>query len=159
MAPGDLSSLFVLKCRTDRSLSCRDAGKPKTLRPTHGKVTLISFWATWCINCRTDLPAMARLQQAMGHRVEVAAISVDTIGREDVKSFVSELGIKGLPIYLDPAGLVAGPDAKGNSLFPLFGMPITYLITPDGRIAGYLAGTADWLSQSGQDLLSYYQSS
>jgi thiol-disulfide isomerase/thioredoxin len=134
-------------------------GKAKTLKPAYGKVTLVSFWATWCINCKADLPAMARLQQVMGSHIDVAAISVDTIGRGDVKSFVSALGIKGLPIYLDPAGLVAGPDASGSSRFPLFGMPITYLIAPDGRIAGYIVGTADWLSKTGQDLLSYYQNS
>ncbi|WFR99251.1 TlpA disulfide reductase family protein [Rhizobium tumorigenes] len=131
-------------------------GKPKILKPASGKVTLVSFWATWCVFCKTDIPALAKLKASMGKRIDVAAVSIDKGDRGDVKLFLSDLSVAGLPIYLDPNGIVAGTDAASGQQFPLYGMPITYLVTPDQHIAGYIAGTADWLSKPGQDLLSYY---
>ncbi len=46
-----------------------------------GKVVLVNFWATWCPACRSELPALERLQIAMGGAgFEVVAISVDRDG-------------------------------------------------------------------------------
>lgn len=132
-------------------------GIPTIFRPARGKVTLVSFWATWCVFCKEDLPALARLRASMGQRIDVVAVSVDTSKRDDVKRYLSQLDVAGLPIYLDPNGILAGPDPSGGQQFPIFGMPITYLVAPDLRIAGYIAGNADWLSKPGQDLLAYYR--
>ena len=134
-------------------------GAPKLVSPTLGKVTLVSFWATWCINCKTDLPALAELQRMMGRSIQVEAVSTDRKGREDVGKFVSDLGIHGLAISLDPAGLLGELDGAGggDGQFPTYGMPITYLVTPSGEIAGYVVETANWLSDAGQALISYYQ--
>jgi thiol-disulfide isomerase/thioredoxin len=120
---------------------------------------LVSFWATWCINCKTDLPALAELQRIMGRRVQVEAISTDKTSRDDVRKFVVDLGISGLSISLDPDGLLGELDGAGvgTGQFPTYGMPITYLVTPRGLIAGYVIETADWLSDAGQKLISYYQ--
>lgn len=135
------------------------SGVPKLVSPAPGKVTLVSFWATWCINCKTDLPALAELQRVMGKRIQVEAVSTDKADRQVVNSFVSELGIRGLSISLDPNGLFGELDGGGNGdgQFPAYGLPITYLVTPDGVIAGYIIDTADWLSDAGQALLAYYR--
>lgn len=129
-------------------------GVPKLVAPAPGKITLVNFWATWCLNCRTELPAMAELQRIMGNRIQVEAISTDRIPREQVREFVSDLGIKGLSISVDPNGLFGELNRDGQ--FPTFGMPITYLVTPAGLIAGYIVDNADWLSKAGQALLAYY---
>lgn len=134
-------------------------GAPKLVAPKSGKVTLVSFWATWCINCKTDLPTLAELQQAMGNRIQVEAISTDKTGRDSVQRFVSDLGVQGLSISLDPSGLLGELDGAGdgNGQFPTYGMPITYLVTPGGLIAGYIVETADWLNDAGRALISYYE--
>jgi thiol-disulfide isomerase/thioredoxin len=133
------------------------SGAPKLVAPKLGKVTLVSFWATWCVNCKTDLPALAELQRAMGKRIQVEAVSTDKTGRDDVQRFVSDLGVQGLSISLDPGGLLGELEGAGDGQFPTYGMPITYLVTPGGLIAGYIVETADWLSDAGRALISYYE--
>lgn len=132
-------------------------GTPAALAPSAGKVTLISFWATWCVNCRTDLPALALLQRTMGKRVQVDAVSVDRKDRESIQQFVSDIGVHDLALYWDSLGVLGDLNNKVGGQFPIVGMPITYLVTPAGLIAGYVTETADWLSPSGQRLISYYE--
>jgi hypothetical protein len=69
---------------------------------------------------------------------------------------LEKLSIRHLRVYLDPDGRLAS--SSGDSLVPLqlYEMPITYLVTPNGRIAGYISGPVDWLSNDAQRLLAYY---
>jgi thiol-disulfide isomerase/thioredoxin len=121
-----------------------------------GKILLVNIWATWCDACRTDLPLLERFHQATGDRVQVAAVAAEKKPPKDIKLFLDKLGIRSLPIYLDPDGrLVSASDDRPAAL-SAYGMPATYLITPSGRIAGYISGIADWLSRDAQQLLAYY---
>lgn len=122
-----------------------------------GKVVLVNFWATWCPACRSELPALERLQAAMGGAdFEVVAISVDRDGAAIVAPFLKRLGIRRLPVYLDAAGRTWSKDGSDGAPFTLYGMPISYLINPEGRIEGYLAGDADWLSDDARSLIESY---
>lgn len=131
-------------------------GRPARLAATPGKVLLINIWATWCPACRIDLPLLQRFHEAAGDRVKVAAVSTDTVDRQKIGAYLEKLGIRALPIYLDPQERLASSDRDRRVPLPLFGMPITYLVTPSGRIAGYVAGTADWLADDAQKLIAYY---
>ncbi len=131
-------------------------GRPARLAPSPGKVLLIDFWATWCEACRVDLPLLERFHKVMAGRVEIAAVTIEAIERQQVKSFLTKLSIRDLPIYLDPNGRLASSSPESAAPLKLYGMPLTYLVTPSGRIAGYIAGGADWLAEDGQKLLAYY---
>lgn len=126
-----------------------------------GKVLLVNFWATWCAACRVELPILDRLQETVGRKtLQVAAISLDRNGGRAVMPFVQGLKLRHLDIFLDRDGRVGSvgndnPDAP----FPIYGMPISYVIGPTGRIEGYVTGEADWLSNDARNLLSYYATS
>ncbi len=122
-----------------------------------GKVVLVNFWATWCPACRSELPALERLQIAMGGAgFEVVAISVDRDGAAAVAPFLSRLNIRRLPVYLDAGGRTWSRDGDANAPFTLYGMPISYLVDPEARIQGYLAGEADWSSEEARTLIGSY---
>ena len=123
-----------------------------------GKVVLVNFWATWCAACRVELPILDRLQQAAGQKhLKVVAISLDRGDRPAVMSFVRALKLQHLDIYLDPDGRIGSVGNDNEAApFPVYGMPISYVIGPTGRIEGYMTGEADWSSDAARALLNYY---
>jgi len=132
------------------------SGRPAKLAPTPGKILLVNIWATWCEACRADLPLLERFHKVAGHQVDTVAVSIDKIDRQQVNNYLRKLSIRALPIYLDPEGRLASNSSDRPAPLPIYGMPLTYLITPSGRIAGYMAGVADWLAKDAQELLAYY---
>jgi thiol-disulfide isomerase/thioredoxin len=133
-------------------------GRATSLAAVPGKVLLINLWATWCEACRIDLPMLERFHVAMGDRVAVAAISMDTSGHAEVGSYLEKLTIHRLPILLDPNGRLANNSTERPAQLTAYGLPITYLIDAAGRVEGYIAGAADWLADDAQRLLAYYSS-
>jgi thiol-disulfide isomerase/thioredoxin len=137
------------------------AGRSTRLAAVPGKVLLVNFWATWCEACQRDLPLLERFHNVIGDRVRVAAVSIDAAEqRGRIKPYLSKLSIRSLPIYLDPDGRLASNSSNVTAPFSLLGgIPAAYLITPSGRVAGYILGVADWLAEDAQKLLAYYSSS
>jgi len=131
-------------------------GRRAQVAPIPGKVLLVNIWATWCEACRVDLPLLERFHKVASHQAEIVAVSIDTGDRQHVKRYLEKLSIRSLPVYLDPKGMLAGNAAKGTAPLLIYGMPLTYLITPSGRIAGYMSGVADWLAKDAQELIAYY---
>ena len=115
-----------------------------------GKVILLNLWATWCAPCVRELPALDRLQSALGGRdFTVMALSIDKADMEVPVSFVRGLGLENLDVYLDFTGTIA----KG---FPLYGLPITYLIDRRGLVIGYIVGAVEWDSPEVMKFLKHY---
>ncbi|MFZ5673150.1 MAG: TlpA family protein disulfide reductase [Pseudomonadota bacterium] len=115
-----------------------DAGRTLTLVEFQGKVVLLNVWATWCVPCRKEMPALDRLQAALGSDdFQVVALSVDRQGLTAVKRFYAETGIQHLSMF---------NDASDNALRKLgiFGIPTTLLIDRQGQELGRLIGPADW---------------
>ncbi|UWU23666.1 TlpA family protein disulfide reductase (plasmid) [Rhizobium sp. CB3060] len=133
-------------------------GNQLDFRPEPGRVTLINLWATWCVACRIDLPALDKFSRQMGSQATVVAVCVDLSDGARVAEFVQDLGIKHLRVLIDPSASLTQPRAPAEASLPLYGMPITYLLTPKGRIAGFIEGASDWLSPEGQALINYYAS-
>jgi thiol-disulfide isomerase/thioredoxin len=131
-------------------------GRAAQLAPVPGKVLLINIWATWCEACRADLPLLERFHNAARHQADVVAVSIDKGDHGQVKDYLRKLAIRTLPVYLDPDAKLAGNSSASPAPLAIYGMPLTYLITPSGRIAGYMAGVADWLAPDAQQLLAYY---
>ncbi len=115
-----------------------------------GKVVLLNFWATWCPPCVRELPALDRLQSILGRQdFEVVALSIDDGGIEVPASFAKRLGLSNLNVYLDFMGTTA-------EAFPLYGLPISYLIDREGIMVGYIVGAVDWDSPEAVNLVTYY---
>lgn len=133
-------------------------GRTIDLATLRGKPILLNFWATWCPACRTELPMLDRLlQHERGNGLRILAVSEDRADRQVVERFVSEIGIKNVPVYLDPNGYAAysNPENPRHAPFALYGMPVTYAIAASGWIVGYIAGAADWTAPDGQRFISF----
>lgn len=117
-------------------------GKAVTLADFRGRVVLLNLWATWCVPCRKEMPALDRLQATLGGPAfEVVAVNLDTRDPEKPRAFLSEIGVKALGFYADPAtGTFQALRAVGRG----FGLPTTILVDRDGCELGFLAGPAEW---------------
>lgn len=140
-------------------------GRPARLSDWHGKVVLLNFWASWCPQCRTELPMLDRLQASLGPaRYQVLAVATDRAGKAAVDPYLKTLDLRHLVLGLDPDGTLGHPmetEAPNHVAgpFTIYGMPMSYLIDPAGRTSGYLVGAADWASPDALALLRYYESS
>lgn len=137
-----VSTLFVILwcaiASAQKLPSVDDAGYSKIVAAHKGKVVLVSFWATWCVPCREEMPALDRLQQKLGGPgFEVLALSIDADGVAPVKRFYADNGIRSLRIYVDPAMRATGSLA-------VVGVPTTLLIDRRGREVGRRSGPAQW---------------
>lgn len=127
------------------------AGEPKTLADWQGRVVLLNLWATWCVPCRKEMPALDALQRELGGpRFEVVAVNIDTRDPGKPKAWLAEAGIKTLAYYADPSARVFQVlKAAGKA----FGMPTTLLVDPAGCEIAALAGPAEWASPDALALL------
>jgi thiol-disulfide isomerase/thioredoxin len=127
-------------------------GKPMTLADFKGKTLLLNLWATWCVPCRSEMPALDRLQAEAGSdRFEVVAINIDTSRLDRPKAFLDEVGVKALAYYADPkADIFFQLKQSGKVL----GLPTTFLIDPLGCQLGLMAGPAAWDSAEGRALVT-----
>jgi thiol-disulfide isomerase/thioredoxin len=132
-------------------LGMRDAdGKPVPLERFRGKAMLLNLWAAWCGPCRTEMPALDRLQAKYGGpRFEVVALSIDSGGVKAVREFYDALKIRRLAVYIE---------SEKNVLTALGapGIPTTLLIDAEGREVGRYVGAADWDSDAFEQVLRPY---
>lgn len=119
-------------------VSFQDArGEPVTLAHFRGRAILINVWATWCPPCRTEMPALDRLNARRGGaRFEVIAVSIDR-DPTAARAFLDSMGIRSLHGHFDPTGTV-------GSTLGSFAVPLTLLVGPDGRELGRALGPVDW---------------
>ena len=114
-------------------------GKLTSLTDFEGKVVLLNFWATWCANCRKEMPAMERLYRSRrADGFEIVAISVDQVSTEKVKAFAEELKLT-FPVLHDRDSII-------SNLYSNPGVPVSYLIDRQGRIVYRVLGEYDWYS-------------
>ncbi|MCP2001378.1 TlpA disulfide reductase family protein [Nitrobacter winogradskyi] len=63
-------------------------GKSRGLSDFHGKSVLLNIWTTWCVPCRKEMPALDRLQAALGGpNFQVVPLSIDRGGANVVRNF------------------------------------------------------------------------
>ena len=134
-------------------LAFRDAaGQPKTLSDWRGRTILLNLWATWCVPCRKEMPALDALQDKLGGRdFEVVAVNIDTRNLDKPKNWLQEVGVNHLTYYSDSnAKVFQDLKAIGKAI----GMPTTLLVDPNGCEIASLAGPAEWASEDGVQLVS-----
>ncbi len=127
-------------------------GAPVSVASFKGKTTLLNLWATWCVPCRAEMPALDRLQAALGSDAfQVVAVNVDTSRLDRPKTFLAETGVKSLTYYADPkANVFFEMKQTGKAL----GLPTTLLVGPDGCQIGLMNGPATWDSADAKALIS-----
>jgi thiol-disulfide isomerase/thioredoxin len=126
-------------------------GKPMTLAAFQGKVALVNLWATWCGPCREEMPALDRLQAALGgDDFSVVPVSIDIGDPERPKAFLDEIGVKNLPLYTDRTTKIFD-EVKTRGL--AIGLPVTFLLDRNGCTLGHINGPAVWDSEDAKKLI------
>lgn len=125
--PGGLAPDFTLTLfdgtRFTLSRHLQDDGRP----------VVMNFWASWCVPCREEMPSFDRVSQ---RRPDVFILGVAVRDSEDeARAFAAEIGV-GYPLGLDTGGAIL-------NLYPIIGLPTTWFISADGRIADIRAGQLD----------------
>jgi thiol-disulfide isomerase/thioredoxin len=147
MAPlvrGEVAAVAIAKTpKTLPALAFQDAsGTEKTLSDWRGRTILLNLWATWCVPCRKEMPALDALQGKLGGPgFEVVAINIDTRDPEKPKAWLREVGVGRLAYYADNSAKVF-QDLK--VVGKAFGMPTTLIVDPNGCEVATLAGPAEW---------------
>ncbi len=115
-------------------------GAARSLSDYAGMGVVLNLWATWCVPCVREMPALDDLAKLVaGDGIVVLPVSSDRGGAAVVQRFYGEHGIAHLPVLLDPQGTMA----RGLNLR---GIPTTLLIDKTGQEVGWLEGSADWSS-------------
>jgi len=134
-------------------LAFEDAdGKPKRLSDWRGRAVLLNLWATWCVPCRKEMPALDRLQAKLGNKdFEVVAINIDTRDPEKPRNFLKEANLTRLGYFSDPkAKVFQDLKAIGRAL----GMPTSVLVDGQGCEIATIAGPAEWDSDDAIKLIT-----
>ena len=113
-------------------------GRSRSLAGFRGKTVLLNIWATWCVPCRKEMPALDRLEAALGGAdFQVVPLSIDRGGMDVVRKFFAEIGIKKLGMFLDSSG-------EASRKLSVVGLPTTLVVDRNGGEIGRLIGPAEW---------------
>lgn len=127
-----------------------ETGAERTMADYLGRIVLVNFWATWCVPCKIEMPALDRLESALGGPdFAVLPIALDREGAEKVVPFYESAELGNLPVAIDADNGIA--NALG-----IQALPTTILVNRDGMGVGYYVGPAEWDSSDAQDLMRWY---
>lgn len=120
------------KAAPDFSLTLLD-GDDFHLNAQRQTPVMINFFASWCMPCREEVPALVRIQQEYEAKgISFVAIAVDDT-EKDVREFVSRLGFS----------FLVGHDKTGEikEAYGVYGLPTTFFIGRDGMISYFHPGS------------------
>ena len=113
-------------------------GQKVSLAGLRGRVALLNFWATWCLECRPEMPMFERLHREFSAQ-GLAVVGVNAReGTATIREYAKELGLT-FPLILDPKGAI-------NAAYGVIGLPTTFLIGRDGRPVALAIGPREWAS-------------
>ena len=134
-------------------LAFRDAtGTERYLADWRGRTVLLNLWATWCVPCRKEMPALDALEGKLGGPAfEVVAVNIDTLDPDKPRAWLKDVGVGRLSYYADSSAKVfQGLKMVGRAA----GMPTTVLIDTAGCEIGTIAGPAEWASEDAVKLVT-----
>jgi peroxiredoxin len=120
-------------------------GQALTLTGLRGQVLILNFWATWCRECRPEMPVLERLHRESAAR-GLAVVGINA--REDkaaVGRYAKDLGLT-FSLVLDPSGQI-------NAHYGVIGLPTTFVVARDGRAVALAVGPRDWASPPARALI------
>jgi len=111
-------------------------GEVHRLSDYSGRPLVLNFWATWCPPCRAEMPSMQRAyEQLAPEGIGLMAINVGE-EPEAIARFLSISPVR-FPLPMDR-------DTQVAQGYPLVGLPTTFVIDPDGRLALIATGELQW---------------
>lgn len=153
LVKGEVAALLPAERPLDLSALAfsRADGSPVTLADFAGRTVLLNLWATWCVPCREEMPALDGLQAALGGPgFEVVAVNLDTSDDGRDARFYAETGLTRLAAYHDRSlGMFNELKRHARAI----GLPTSILVGPEGCEIGTLHGPAEWDSADGLALV------
>jgi peroxiredoxin len=133
---GTMAPTFSGRTLDERELALADL---------RGSVVVLNFWASWCLECRQEMPALDRLHRGFQPR---GLVVVGLNARESAAAARRYAGTLRLsfPLVLDG-------DGKINTLYGVVGLPTTFLIARDGRAVALAVGFREWDSAQARALV------
>jgi peroxiredoxin len=120
-------------------------GPALSLAELHGKVVLLTFWATWCPPCGPELEVLESLHRELGvQRLAIVAVNAS----ESMPVVLEYARARGLtfPVLVDPRGDI-------QRAYGVLGLPTTFVIARDGRAVARAIGARDWGGNRFRELL------
>lgn len=96
-----------------------------------GRWLLVNYWAEWCGPCRTEIPELNRLGESEAW-LQVVGVNFDGLQGEPLRKASESLGIRFPVLARDPS--------ERLGLARPAGLPMSYLVDPQGRLRATLAG-------------------
>jgi thiol-disulfide isomerase/thioredoxin len=155
LAKGDVAAVAIgAEPKPMPALAFSGPKGPTDLAAFKGRTILLNLWATWCVPCREEMPALDRLQGEAGSpSFQVVTVNIDTSRPERPKAFFQEIAIKNLEFYSDSAAKTFQTLQQSGKVV---GLPTTFLVGADSCLIGVLAGPAKW---DGADALALIKAS
>lgn len=153
LARGEVAGLTMAKTPLRLpDLTFKDAdGQEKKLSDWRGRTVLVNLWATWCVPCRKEMPALDSLETKLGGSdFQVVAINIDTRDAQKPKAFLKEGNLNRLDYFTDTSAKVF-QDLKGVGR--ALGMPTSVLVDGKGCEIATIAGPAEWDSEDAVKLI------
>jgi len=102
-------------------------GQMQSLDQYQGKWVVVNYWATWCGTCMKELPDLVDMHESNKDKdIVVVGVNFESIGNEQLKSFVEKLSIPYPVLRSEPVPVTA--------LGKVPALPTTYIIDPDGNV-------------------------
>lgn len=112
------------------------SGEAVSLAALKGRVVLVNFWASWCVECRPEMPMFEQLHQAFAQQ----GLTVLGINHREsatrIARFAERIGLT-FPLVFDPQGEI-------TASYGVIGLPSTFLVARDGRPVALAIGPRAW---------------
>jgi peroxiredoxin len=101
-----------------------------------GRPVILNFWASWCAPCRHEIPSLAAVHRRLSARgLVILAVSVDE-DRSALDRYLRE--------DRPPFRILADPGRSVASRYGVSGIPVSFLLDSEGRVAERVDGDVDW---------------
>lgn len=117
-------------------------GVPAHVGIGQGRITFLSYWATWCPPCRAELPSIQELYKDYGDKVDFVLITHED--PKDIQTFIEKKQFD-LPVYL--------PRMKTPTALMERTIPTNYVLDKNGKVIVKEQGATDWNSEKMRSIL------
>ena len=108
-------------------------GKPYDLAQERGKYVIVNYWATWCVPCIKEMPDISRFVTAHKDKVAAIGLAYEDTDKADIQAFLAKH-----PVSYPIAQVTLDKPVKDFD--EPRGLPTTWLIGPDGKVAKRFVG-------------------
>jgi thiol-disulfide isomerase/thioredoxin len=137
------------------TMAFRDAaGTAMTIADFKGKALLVNFWASWCVPCREEMPALDALAtkyNSDAFMVLPINLDIGEGGLEKAQAFLDDNQFANLPLYADNT-FAAFDRLKQQAV--AVGLPATLVLDENGCELAVLQGPAEWNTPDGEAVIA-----